>query len=159
MATVQFTDRIEEYWRRFQQACPDLAANRRPYEAFAFGDTAAMADELVDLVVRGIKTATSSLVWSYEDRGMPPMLVGDFHVVTDSRERPVCVIQTKELRVLPFEGVDERFAFDYGEGDRTMVWWRKHLWDYYARVCASLGREPSPSMPLLCERFAVVHTE
>ena len=63
------------------------------------------------------------------------------------------------LRVAPFEAIDARFAFDYGEGDRTLTWWRENLWDYYSRVCSSIGREPDSSMPLVCERFAVVFSE
>ena len=159
MPTIDATAPIEAFWRRFQAARPDLETSRGYYEAFSFGDDTAMADELAALVANGVKTATSSLLWSYEDRGVAVQREGDFHVVVDARRAPVCVIQTTELWIARFEAVDARFAFDYGEGERTLDWWRENLWAYYAAVCASLGREPTPSMPLVCERFAVVFSE
>jgi uncharacterized protein YhfF len=61
------------------------------------------------------------------------------------------------LRILPFSEVDEEFARDYGEGDRTLAWWRPNLWRYYEQECRSLSRTPSEDMPLICERFEVVY--
>jgi uncharacterized protein YhfF len=52
--------------------------------------------------------------------------VGDEHVVLNGKDSPICVIRTTELSILSFDQVDERFARDYGEGDRTLAWWRQN---------------------------------
>ncbi|HEU4367486.1 MAG TPA: ASCH domain-containing protein [Methylomirabilota bacterium] len=43
-----------------------------------------------------------------------------------------------------------------GEGDRSLVSWRKAHWAYFGRVCERLGRQRSARMPVVCERFRVV---
>jgi hypothetical protein len=43
----------------------------------------------------------------------PLVQLGDFSIVTDWGEEPVCVIQSTNVRVLPFEQIDAQFAFDY----------------------------------------------
>ena len=83
--------------------------------------------------------------------------MGDEHVVLDGYWRPVCVIRTTELEQRPFSEVDEAFVHDYGEGDLSLEWWREHVFSWYATECRQIGREPSPDMPLLYERFEVVY--
>jgi uncharacterized protein YhfF len=150
-------DKIEGFWGSYLRSLPPQHRERRYYEAFAFGDNPEMADRLAGLVLDGIKTATSELLWSRQERGKPLWQVDDEHVVLDGRGNPVCVIRTRELRILSFNEVDEGFARDYGEGDRTLAWWRRNLWMYYERECRSLSRTPSEDMPLICERFEVVY--
>ncbi len=145
---------IDAFWDSYAQTHPDAAA-RGYYEAFHFGNTERMANELAALVAQGVKTATSALLWSYGEGERLPQ-EGDLSIVITWDKEPVCIVETTELRILPFKDVDAQFAYDYGEGDRTLEWWREHLWDYYAAECASLGREPAEEMPLVCERFRVV---
>jgi uncharacterized protein YhfF len=83
--------------------------------------------------------------------------VGDEHVVLDGAWSPVAVIRTTELSERRFCDVDEAFAYDYGEGDRTLSWWREHVFAWYASQCRELGIEATEEMPLLCERFEVVY--
>jgi uncharacterized protein YhfF len=69
------------------------------YEAFHCGSTGASANEVAALVVSGIKTATSDLRWPLEVSQKPLVQLGDFSIVTDLDEEPVCVIQTTEVRI------------------------------------------------------------
>lgn len=148
---------IAAFWQAFLAQCPDIGAEGRFLEHFSFGTNAASADETARLVVAGTKTATSSVLWEYEgtDRRMPR--VGDLSIVTDGDGRPVCVIETTEIAIVPFRDVDARLAWEYGEGERTLEWWQTAIWESYAHICAPLGRQPSQEMPLLCERFRVVY--
>jgi len=155
---VTDNDAVERFWQRYLQTRPD-GAGRRYFEAFGFGNTPEMADDLADLVLRGIKTATSGLLWEYEDRQKPRYAVDDLHVVLSGAGEPLAVIETVELRILPFSEIDAAFARDYGEGDRTLAWWQTHLWDHYVEECTALGRTPAVEMPLLCERFTLVYHE
>jgi uncharacterized protein YhfF len=148
---------VREFWERYRGTLPPAERDRHFFEAFSFGGTAEGADLLAELVLQGVKTATSELLWSREAIGEPLWKVGDEHVVLDGKGQPVCVIRTTELRILPFDQVDGSFVRDYGEGERSLEWWRRDIWDHYETECRRLGRIATPDMPLICERFEVVY--
>ena len=97
-------------------------------EAFYFGTSKEGAAQIAALVVDGIKTAAGSLKWGYDADQKPLPKQGDFNIVTDGDGHPVCIIETTEVRVIPFDEVDEQFAYEGGEGDRTLASWREMYW-------------------------------
>ena len=113
---------------------------------FAFGDNPALADELLDLVMQGIKTATCST--EDEPNTSSP---GERWIVLDGRGKPRCVIETTEVTYRKFGEVDAAFAHEEGEGDRSLDYWRNAHRTYFGR----LGRF-SEDMTLMCERFRLV---
>jgi uncharacterized protein YhfF len=125
----------------------------RRYDVFAFGDTPALADELLALVLVGPKRATAALVLDFERSGDPLPEPGVHSVVLDGRGEPGCVIRTTEVEVKPFDQVDARFAWDEGEDDRTLETWRKWHGRYFARQCAGWGITFDEGMPVVLERF------
>ncbi|MFE1573673.1 ASCH domain-containing protein [Comamonas odontotermitis] len=129
----------------------------RFYEAFGFGDSPSMADELGKLVLAGIKRATAGSVWSYESSGKGIPKPGDLSVVTDSNDTPLCIIETVQVDIVPFHAVSEEFAATEGEGDGSLDYWRKAHFEYFTRECERSGRSFSHEMLLACERFRVVH--
>ena len=126
-------------------------------DAFRFGTTAEQADELAELVRTGTKTATSMLLWELEADGRPLWRVGDRATVLDGAGTPICVIETTELAIKPFDAVDDAFARDYGEGDCSLAWWRSAMLPYYSQIADQLGKHASKEMLLVCERFRVVN--
>ncbi|HMJ30921.1 MAG TPA: ASCH domain-containing protein [Xanthobacteraceae bacterium] len=114
--------------------------------SFAFGDSPVLADELLELVLRGVKTATCST----EDE---PNLSkpGERWIVLDGRGDPRCVIESTEITFRPFNGVGAAFAFEEGEGDRSLAYWRSAHRRYFTR----LGKF-NEDMMLMCERFRLV---
>ena len=146
----------DELWKAYLAVLPESEREREYFEAFQFGAGREMANQLSRLVLDGIKTATSDLIWHLEFQKKPRWQVGDEHVVLDGNWLPVCVIRTTELEVRPFGEVGEAFAYDYGEGDRTLAWWREHVFAWYSQQCQIMGVAPSYDMPLQCERFEVV---
>jgi len=151
------SSRVETYWQEYLASLPQDSRLPRSYEIFHFGDTEKMADELGDLVRVGVKTATSTLVWELESGEKKFPKVGDIAVVTDWNGDPLCIIELTEVEVKTFNEIDERFAFDYGERQRTLEWWRTAMWNYYSERCRRINREPKQEMPLLCERFRLLH--
>jgi len=111
----------------------------------------------VPLVLAGTKTATGSALWSYEANGKRLPEVGDHWVVTAGADDPVCIIETTEVRILPFDEVGADYARDGGEGDRSLASWRDIYWRYLVSEGSRIGREPSPKAPLVMERFRVVY--
>lgn len=126
------------------------------YESFYFADSEDVANNLGELVLAGRKRATAALVWVLEAEGKRPPEPGDLSIVTDWSGKPLCIIETTGIEVLPFEEVTAEFAETEGEGDRSLRYWREEHWAFFSRGCRRLGREPTNRMPVLCERFRVV---
>ncbi|HVL75396.1 MAG TPA: ASCH domain-containing protein [Noviherbaspirillum sp.] len=147
---------LSAFWQSFA-ASHGEAVDGRFYEAFHFSDNEQDARELAALVLAGTKRATASLLRSYEQSGQPLPYSGALSIVTNWAGEPVCVIETITVDVLPFDSVPASFAAEEGEGDRSLGWWRDAHWRYFSRACRSHGYEPSATMPVVCERFRVVH--
>ena len=148
---------IQPFWDAF------LAASGRDgtplfYEAFHFSDDERSANDLAALVLSGRKRATAALFWTHELTDKPLPFPGALSVVTEWHGAPLCVIETTQVDVIPFEEVDEDFAATEGEGDGSLRYWRDVHWAYFSRECQSLGKEPSPRMPIVCECFEVLYT-
>jgi uncharacterized protein YhfF len=116
---------------------------------FSFGDSPAMADALLALVLEGKKTATC---WAAV-QGDQGVKVGVRAIVLDGQDHERAVIETVELTKRRFDEVDEAFAFQEGEDDRTLASWRKGHEAYFRRE-----RTFAPDMMLYCERFRLVET-
>jgi uncharacterized protein YhfF len=116
-------------------------------ESFSFGDSPELADELLALVLAGAKTATCWAA-SEGDKGVE---VGKRWIVKDGQGRARAVLETVELTRRRFEDVDEGFAHDEGEGDRSLPWWRRAHTDYFTR-----RGEFAPGMEVYCERVRLV---
>lgn len=150
------TDTVNAYWQQVRGDLRDTAPDR-PLGAFAFGDGPDLANELAALVVAGTKTATASLEAAYAAEGSPVPATGEWWVVTTWDGEPVATIEVTEVRVLPFDEVDAAFAAEEGEGDLSLAYWREAHRAFFARECATLGLVWSESMPVVAERFRMVH--
>ncbi|WP_213286676.1 ASCH domain-containing protein [Bradyrhizobium sp. sGM-13] len=123
-----------------------VPAKYQDLRSFAFGDGPELADELLDLVIKGVKTATCST--EDEPNTSTP---GERWIVVDGRGTPRCVIETAEVTYRRFGEVDAAFAYEEGEGDRSLAYWRKAHRTYFGRQ--GKFRE---DMMLMCERFRLV---
>ena len=146
---------LSRFWDAF--AKDSGADSARFYEAFYFGDGEELADELAELVLRGIKRATAGSVWSFEADGKRIPQPGDLSIVTNWSGRPLCVIETQAVEVVPFSQVTADFAATEGEGDGSLSFWRLSHRQYFSRECAKAGREFTESMLVACECFKVVY--
>jgi uncharacterized protein YhfF len=116
-------------------------------ESFAFGDSPELADDLLELMLAGKKTATC---WAAAE-GDKGVVVGKRWIVKDGQGRLRAVLETIELARRRFGEVDAAFAYDEGEDTRTLADWRKAHTAYFGR-----RDEFSPDMELYCERFRLV---
>jgi len=147
---------LSAFWGRFVEST-GRAGEDRFYEAFFFSDREDVANELAELVLRGVKRATAASVWSHDEEGKPLPRPGDLSIVTDWAGKALCVIETESVEVVPFCKVTAEFAAFEGEGDGSLAFWRDAHREYFARECARADREFSESMLVVCERFEVVH--
>ena len=151
-------EQINAYWRSYLDTLPaDSLIHDGQYVAEGWGDSPRLADELGALIVAGTKTATCSALWEYEARGEPLPKVGLKTIVLDGSGDPLCIVETTEVDVRPFDGVDAQFALEEGEGDRSLAYWRDAHWRYFSRTLPDVDKEPATDMPLVCERFPVIY--
>ncbi|MBV8090284.1 MAG: ASCH domain-containing protein [Alphaproteobacteria bacterium] len=118
----------------------------RSLEQFAFGDGPELANELASLVLAGKKRATC---WAASEG--PKTEPGRRWVVLDGSGDPVAVIETVELTQRRFDEIDEALAFDEGEGDCTLAYWRRAHQSYFTQQGTF-----APDMLLYCEHFRLV---
>lgn len=148
--------RCAAFWQAFCAAVPGVD-DARFYEAFAFGDSAALADELAALVLAGTKRATAGALWTFEAEAKPLPAPGALSIVTTWAGEPLAVIETLSVQVLPFDQVDADFAATEGEGDGSLAFWRAAHRAYFSRECAAAGRVFAEQMPVACERFRLLY--
>jgi uncharacterized protein YhfF len=126
-----------------------------------FGFPGAQRDRLVAAILAGRKTAATGLYEEHRRRGEPVPRVGDRFEVIDSSDRPVAVIETTAVEVLPLGRVDLAFARDEGEDfDDVPAWRAAHVRFFTsAAMAAALGPPPVPiddDTRVVCERFRLV---
>src|SRR5699024_2073235 len=106
-----------------------------------------------------IKTATCSgyIFYELENEALPK--VDDYNIILNSADEPVAITRTVDVTITPMNEVSEDFAIAEGEGDRTyQYWWKEHE-RFFKEELQKIGREFSEDMPLVCERFEVVHVK
>ncbi len=150
------TAAAERMWEEYRAARPDAVAGAPEHTIEHFGDSARLADELLDIVLSGRKRATAELVADFVARGDGLPRVGSHWIACDSTGAPRIVIRSTELRIGPFTSADAAFAADEGEDDGTLESWQREHRVYWNRVSAARGAVWSESDEIVFERFAVV---
>ena len=141
---------IESFWAEFAEA----TGIDGPYEAWAFGDPSLpeLSTELALLVRDGPKRATAGLASDYSEGKEPMPRPGDLNLMLDGDGAPVCVIRTTEVTIRRFGDVDDAFAWDEGEGDRTLAWWRAGHLRFFERI----GEPVDDDTLMMLERFELL---
>ena len=146
------------FWERFLATRPDLGA-QEPADVFAFGDHRALADELAELVRRGVKRGTCTSQVALRQGLATSPRPGDLSVVLKGDGTPVCVIETIATFTSRFIDVDAGFAAEEGEGDGSLAYWRDAHETFFGREGERLGYTFTPQLEVECERFRVVWPE
>jgi uncharacterized protein YhfF len=135
-------------------------SERNQYQSFSadyFCADEHNANLCAELIRIGQKTATCSLKYWYESDDEPMPEIGHLQVVTDWNGIPVCIVEINSVEECKYYDVSADFAYLEGEGDRSLEWWRKAHWNFFAQECVELNLEPNEDMMLVLERFHVVH--
>lgn len=140
----------QEMWERYS-AREGISSD---YEAWAYGEA---ADELAELTLGGIKTATASVYPLYEQEGEPLPAAGEYSVILNSCEEAVCIIMTTKVTVTPYCEVDERHAWKEGEGDRSLSYWKSVHQRFFAEEMKSAGLTFNEKVKVVCEEFIRVY--
>lgn len=139
-----------ELWEQFTRK---YNVNETSYGTWAFGVD---GNQLAELVLQGIKTATSSAYIFYELEEEPLPKVGQYHIILNDKEEATCVIQITKVSILPFEQVTEEHAYKEGEGDRTLDYWKKVHQAFFTEELRQVNMQFQEDMKVVCEEFKVL---
>ena len=154
---------VESYWIRARSQArltslpgylPQNTIEMLPPPAWSFGGTPEEADVLLSLVLDGRKTATASALRDYETDGEALPEPGTLGIVLDGAGHPRALIETTEVTVVPFDQVSDEHAKAEGEGDGSLAAWRE---THRAFFRTTGGAEVTPDLPVVLERFRVLH--
>lgn len=146
---------IEDFWRRYlEYAGKPIGTTYR--EAFCFGYTEKLARELLQLVLAGQKTATSSSYFAYKNAEEELPQVGDLAIVTDWDGQPFCVIENIRVVIVPFSEMTYDLCRLEGE-DESLTSWQENHRRAFIHSGPEEGYEFSEDMPVVFEVFQVVY--
>ena len=120
-----------------------------------FERTEKAANYLLKLVLAGKKKATSSSLWAYEIEGEAVPKVGDRCVITYWDGTPGCIIETTNVRIIPYADMTYEIARLEGEDD-TLASWQKTHQHFFTEEGKELGYTFSENMPVVFEEFKVI---
>jgi uncharacterized protein YhfF len=150
------TDQVARFWSRFLATGVVDPSTPMPEKVEPFGDSAELANELIGAVLNGPKRATAGALVDYELEGVPLPEPGTISIATDGAGRARAVLRTTEVRIGPLSSVDESFAWDEGEGDRTRDWWLAAHQEFFGRYLPTIGVTFDPNMTTVFERFEML---
>lgn len=145
---------IASFWRYFL-ASRGLSDLSQP-EPWGFGNNPQMADSLAQLVVQGIKTATSSAV--IDPITDSPTQIGDYDIVLNGQQQPMAIIKTVVQETMPFNRVTAEHAYHEGEGSRTLADWRRAHEAFWRQELALENIQFNDQLLVSCEVFELVAT-
>ena len=147
------TPQTDAYFEAFRAArgIADTA-----YDVARFGWTQGLTDELNTLVFSGRKRATCCLKQQIDVGKEGMARVGGYCVMLDSSDRPVAIWRTTDVSVRPVNQVDDAFAWDEGEGDRSRADWLRMHNNFYTALAEREGFAYDDGMPAVFERFTIV---
>ena len=104
----------DAYWLKFldERGMP----NTTPYSGeCAFGIDKEMSDYLIELILSGKKTATTSAFEAYEIDNEPIPHNGGYYVIVDFDDNPCGVIQTTKVEILEYKNITWEMAKKEGD--------------------------------------------
>src|SRR3989344_5502517 len=124
--------------------------------SWKFGDTKEETDSLIKLVIKGKKTATSSLYESYQRKKIPLPKIGDKNFIQDSNEVERCLIVTSKVKIKPFNKITKAFAKKEGEGDRSLAYWRNVHKRFFKKRLKKQNMKWNNNTLIVCEEFKLL---
>ena len=121
--------------------------------AWPLGDNEIDGALLGGMAARGLKTGSSSLLIEYgKNQNLLPK-DQQVSVIIDWESRPICVIQTEKVSIVPFAKVGDDQAKADALGDGSLSYWQDVHWELFTSICNENKEEMGDDMDVVCERF------
>lgn len=124
-------------------------------EKWKFGITEGLCNELLDMVIKGKKRATTSSLAGFDFSGEKIPEVGEYSVITDWEGNPRCLVRT--VQIVPMKYKDMTFDLARLEGeDENLESWRDNHERFFRQEGAEYGYEFSEELDIIFEEFEVI---
>ncbi len=147
---------VKELWDKFTDKNPSYKGKKMP-ESYHFCDTKKDADELAELVRKGIKKATSTLLCFFELDNEKLPKENELFIITNFQGDAIAIIKNTKIEQMPFNQVPASFAYKEGEGDRSLEYWKKAHTQIYTRWLKEFDMEFDENMIAVLEHFEVLY--
>ena len=127
-------------------------------EHWHFEMTEGAANFLLKLVLEGKKRATSSSFLGYKIENSPIPEIGQRSVITYWDGTPGCVIETVNVRIIPYRDITFELAKLEGE-DETLESWQKNHSRFFTEEGKEIGYTFTEDMPVVFEEFEIISLE
>jgi uncharacterized protein YhfF len=144
-----------ELWKKYISLNPE--SEDKSYNIFHFGDSKEAANKLADLVMQGIKTATSSCLYSYRVNNESIPKKDQHSVITDWKGSALCIIKYTKVNIVKYNQISAKMAELEGEGDKTLKYWRSVHEPIFISACNKINKQFNDSIPIVFEEFIVVY--
>jgi uncharacterized protein YhfF len=149
------TQTIEEFIAAARAVLPHEKIER--YKVRTYGDSKAMADVIIPLILAGEKTGTFALAAEFDAEPERAPKPGEYYVVTHFEGPPALLYRITFVETVPFAGIDHDRVQVEGPNARRVDLWRNIHWDYWGGMMRRMGREPSMQMPVIFQRFELLY--
>ena len=147
--------KVADFWQDFLRDT-GLDKNTSYSDCYYFALNEEIANSLLELVLSGKKQATASSLLAYEKEQAPLPQVGEYSVITDFDGEPWCVVQTKQVRVIPFN--EMTFVICQAEGeDENLASWKNGHRKFFNSEGETLGYQFTETMPIVFENFKMIY--
>ncbi|UXU55721.1 ASCH domain-containing protein [Staphylococcus agnetis] len=144
---------IQTFWKQFITKYPNY--QHATYTAWQFG---VEPTKLAELVIYGVKTATTSAYKLYGIDNEPLPQIGDLSIVLNYDNHPMCVIITTHVYVTPYTQITERHAQKEGGGDLSLTYWKEAHHAFFIEEFKLNGLKWTEHEMMVCEEFKCLFT-
>ena len=149
---------VESMWQAYLSEIGTFHNTReRSYQAWHFSNHEKEANHLANLTLKGIKRATAALKKSYDQEGESLPKVKDLHIITDFKDKPVCIIEVTDVKLIPFNKVSREDAKKEGEGDGSLEHWKTVHRKFFKEDARELAYEFTEEDLVVFMTFKVVY--
>lgn len=145
----------DELWFEFIKK-----TNRNPEERcsgdLTFESRGIKNDSQIAMILSGQKKAIFSALSSYLIDSEPLPLSGECYIVFDRAQNPLCIIETEEVEIVPFNQVTWEMAQKEGE-DNNLEEWKEKQRDYLETEAEIVGFNFTEDLKLVYQTFNVVY--
>ncbi|QQK08471.1 ASCH domain-containing protein [Miniphocaeibacter halophilus] len=142
----------EKLWKEYKKLNKDIGEK---YDTWAFGTS---PDKLLELVLSGEKTGTSSLYRLYEFTNESIPKEGEYSIILNSKGKAICIVKNTKVEIIPFKEIRKEHAFKEGEGDKSLNYWKKVHREFFIGELNKLGEKFSEDILVVFEEFKLMYS-
>lgn len=148
------SQKIQEIY--YSEVLQGYSLNGKHFDVWHFCNNESDANNLAELVRKGIKCATASLYDVYQVENEPIPVIDCHSVIINYDGLPQSIIRTTKVNIIPFEDVSTEFARMEGEGDKSLNYWRRVHIEFFSEESELYDVSFTPKSLVICEQFEVV---